>query len=226
MDEKKERSSRAAEPPLAPRRSAASAVKITGEAKPAPGKKEKLTRIETPGKIRRLPEHLKIELDRRLSAGTFRSWRILSDWFSENGYEISHAALHKYGQKFDRRLESIRLATEQARIVCAQFKDDDVQMQTALLRLVQTQLFEVLSAVNQRTTSGPSNGGAEKIAPVNITALARSVSGLVRAETENRKWAERARVAVATANKKLDEAREKGLSTDAADQIRAVLMDI
>src|ERR1700687_5425786 len=186
------------------------------ESKPD-GKAPKLERIKRPGKIRRLPEHLKIELDRRLSAGTFRSFRILSDWFADNGYEISHTALHKYGLKFDRRLESIRLATEQARIVCEQFKDDDVNMQGALLRLVQTHLFEILSAVKEeekRTTGATGARIKEKIAPVNITALARSVSGLVRAEAENRKLAERTRVAVSEAAKKVDEAREKGLSVD------------
>ncbi len=200
---------------------------------PAPGgKDDKPKRIpfpaETsrPGKIQRLPEDLKLELDRRLSGGTFRSWRKLSEWLGQNGYQISHTSLYEYGQKFDRRLDAIRLATEQARIVCAQFKDDDVQMQTALLRLVQTRLFEVLSAVNEKTKSGRPKRGGEKIAPVNITVLARCVLGLARADSENRKWAERARAAVATAAKKLDEAAGKGLSTDAADQIRAVLMEI
>jgi hypothetical protein len=202
---------------------------------PAPTEKVgKLERIETPGKIRRLPEHLKIELDRRLSAGTFRSWRNLSKWFAENGYEISHAALHKYGQKFDRRLESIRLATEQARIVCEQFKGDDeetqsAQMRSALMRLVQTRLFEVLAAVNEkpkRIRVRKDGKTLEKIAPVNITALARSVSGLVKAETENRKWAEHAREAVAAARKTIDESAGKGLSPNVADQIRAVLMEI
>ena len=203
---------------------------------PVPTEK-KLERIESPGKIRRLPEHLKIELDRRLSTGTFRSWRNLSKWFADNGYEISHAALHKYGQKFDRRLDSIRLATEQARIVCEQFKDDDVQMQSALLRLVQTRLFEVLSAVNEkpkrvRKKKGGGEGvevesvEVEKVAPVNLTALARSVSGLVKAETENRKWAEHVREAVATAKKTIDESKGKGLSPNVADQIRAVLMEV
>ena len=61
---------------------------------------------------------------------------------------------------------------------------------------------------------------------MNITALARSVSGLARAETEHRKWAERARAGVAEAEKKVEEARGKGLSKDAADQIKAVLMEI
>jgi len=195
------------------------------ESKPD-GEAPKLERIRRAGKIRRLPEHLKIELDRRLSAGTFQSFRILSDWFAENGYEISHTALSKYRLKFDRRLESIRLASEQARIVCEQFKDDDVNMQGALLRLVQTHLFELLSAVKEEEISTIGHGAQEKIAPINITALARSVSGLVRAEAENRKWAERTRAAVAVAATKVDEAREKGLSVDTADQIRAALMEI
>ena len=140
------------------------------ESKPD-GKAPKLERIKRPGKIRRLPEDLKIELDRRLEAGTFRSFRILSAWFAEKGYEISHTALSKYRLKFDRRLESIRLASEQARIVCEQFKDDDVNMQGALLRLVQTHLFQMLRDVKDeeiRTTGGTAT---EKIAPINITAL-------------------------------------------------------
>jgi hypothetical protein len=180
-------------------------------------------------KIEQLPKDLKGELDRRLADGSFRSGRVLSEWLAKNGFEISHQALDQYGRKFDRRLDAIRLATEQARIVCAQFKDDDANMQTALLRLVQTRLFEVLSAINEQAKPGPDEPvepGAERIATVNLTALARTVSGLARAETENRKWAERAREAVAAAAKKLDQSKGRGLSPNAANQIRAVLMEI
>jgi hydrogenase maturation factor HypF (carbamoyltransferase family) len=183
-------------------------------------------------KIDQLPKDLKNELDRRLADGSFRSSRVLSTWLDKNGYRISHQALTQYGKKFDRRLDAIRLATEQARLVCAQFKDDDVDMQTALLRLVQTRLFEILTAVNEETEiprrkkKKGVEQNVEKVAPINITVLARSVSGLLRAETENRKWAEKARAAVAMATKKLDEARDKGLSKNAAAQIRAVLMEI
>jgi hypothetical protein len=177
-------------------------------------------------KIDQLPKDLKSELDRRLADGSFRSSRVLSSWLGKNGFSISRQALNEYGKKFDRRLDAIRLATEQARIVCEQFKDDDVDMQTALLRLVQTRLFNVLTAVNEKTANGHPKKGSDRIAPVNITALANSVSGLARAEAENRKWAERAREAVAAATKKLNQAGEKGLSPRAADQIRAVLMEI
>ncbi len=192
------------------------------------GKPKRVPLAEVPGgswKIKRMPEDLKAQLDQLLADGTFHSCRQLAKWLGDNGFEISHAAIHKYGQKFERRLDSIRMATEQARIVCEQFKNDDAQMQSALLRLVQTRLFEVLALSNEKVQGKGKQGGAT-IAPVNITALARSVSGLAKAETEHQKWAERMRAGVAAVEQKVEEARTKGLSKDAADQIRAVLMEV
>ena len=192
------------------------------------GHPERVPLAEVPGgswKIKRMPLDLKQQLDKLLSDGTFHSCRQLAKWLGDNGFEISHAAIHKYGQKFERRLDAIRLATEQARIVCEHFKDDDTEMQSALLKMVQTRLFEVLAAANEKKTGSEEEGGTT-IAPVNITALARSVSGLARAETEHRKWAERARNGVAAAGQKVEEARAKGLSKEAADQIKAVLLEI
>jgi hypothetical protein len=184
---------------------------------------------EIPGKswkIKQMPADLKAQLDALLSDGTFHSCRQLSKWLGDNGFVISHAAIHKYGQKFERRLDAIRMATEQARIVCEQFPDDDEQMQSALMRVVQTRLFEVLTAANEKAKNGENSGAAPTVAPVNITALARSVSGLARAETEHRKWVDRTRAGVAEVQQKVEEARAKGLSKDAAEQIRAVLMEI
>ncbi len=83
------------------------------------------------------------------------------------GSRSRRRAIHKYGQKFERRLDAIRMATEQARIVCEQFKDDDAQMQGALLRLVQTQLFEVLTAAHEKENGSATKRG-ETVAPVNI----------------------------------------------------------
>ncbi len=174
-------------------------------------------------KIKKLPPDLKEQLDQMLTEGTLHSCRQLSKWLGDNGFEISHAAIHKYGQKFERRLAAIKMATEQARIVCEQFKDDDEQMQSALMRLVQTQLFQMLSISNGE---GSGKRRAPAVAPVNIGALARCVSGMARVESEQQKWAERARAKVAAVEKKVEEARTKGLSKDAADQIKAVLMEI
>ncbi len=191
------------------------------------GKPKRLPIGEVPKnswKMMRMPRDLKQQLDGLLSDGTVHSSLQLAKWLKDNGFEISHRAIRQYRQDFERRLDAIRMATAQARIVCEQFKDDDAQMQTALLKLVQTQLFEVLSVANENP--GHRKRASATIAPVNLTALARSVSGLAKAETEHRRWVEHARAGKAAVGKKVEEARAKGLSKDAVDQIRAVLMEV
>jgi hypothetical protein len=190
------------------------------------GKPKRVPLAQAPAsgwKMRQMPRDLKEQLDALISDGRFHTSQQLAKWLGDNGFEISARTINRYGQNFERRLDAIRMATEQARIVCEQFKDDDTQMQTALLRLVQTQLFEVLSVSNGE---GSANRRAAPIAPVNIGALARTVSGLAKAETEHQRWAERARAGMAAVEQKVEEARTKGLSKDAADQIKAVLMEI
>jgi hypothetical protein len=176
-------------------------------------------------KIKRMPRDLKEQLDNLLNEGTMHTSLQLAKWLGDNGFEISHRCIDDYRHNFERHLDAVRLATEQARLVCKQFKDDDVQMQSALMRLVQTRLFEVLVVAHEKETSKKKRT-SPTVAAVNVGALARTVSGLVKAETEHRKLADRTRAGVAAAEKKIEEARTKGLSKDAADQIKAVLMEI
>ncbi|MGH7814523.1 MAG: phage protein Gp27 family protein [Candidatus Binataceae bacterium] len=162
----------------------------------------------------RMPREVRAELDRRVREGDFQSYRELTEWLGAKGVAISRSAVKRYGRKFEDRLEAIRLATEQARAVCGQFEEDDGTMRDALMRLVQTRLFEVLVAANE-----PAAGG-EKTAPLNLTAVARSVAGLARAEAENRRWRERADAA----GKRVVAARADGLSEKGADEILHALM--
>ena len=172
-----------------------------------------------------MPPDLKQQLDKLLDQGTMHTSLQLRKWLGDNGFEISRRSIDYYRHNFERRLESVRLATEQARIVCEQFKGDDVQMQSALMRLVQTRLFEVLMVAREEETSKKKRT-SPTVAAVNVGALARTVSGLVKAESEHQRWTERTRAGVAAVEKKVEEARTKGLSKEAADQIKAVLMEI
>ncbi len=176
-------------------------------------------------KIARLPQDLHDELDLRLAGSAFTSSRELSKWLGQNGYTISHAAIHKYGQKFERRLAAIRIASDQARIVCEQFKDDDVSMQDALMRLVQSQMFQMLVAANETAKRTPKGRGADVI-PINLTGVARSVAGLLRVDIERRRWTERTRAKIAQAAETIEAARSDGLSEIVAAKIRGVLMAI
>ena len=151
--------------------------------------------------------------------------RQLKKWLDANGFEISQRAIDDYRHNFERQLDSVRLATEQARIICEQFKDDDVQSRGALMRLVQTRLFEILVVAKQSETSKRLRT-SPTVAAVNVAALARCVSGLVKAETEHKKYADHARAGVAAVQKKVEEAQTKGLTPDAANQIKSILMEI
>ena len=176
-------------------------------------------------KIKRMPRDLKAQLDRLLNEGQMHTSRQLKQWLDSNGFEISQRSISDYRHNFERQLDSVRLATEQARIICEQFNDDDVQMQEALMRLVQTRLFEILVVAKQKETSKKARS-SPTVAAVNVAALARCVSGLVKAETEHQKYADHARAGVEAVQKKVEEAQTKGLSPDAAQQIKSILMEI
>jgi Protein of unknown function (DUF3486) len=191
--------------------------------------------IDQRWKIRALPPELRDQLEQRLSTGAFKSYSTLSEWLLQNGFKISRTALFRYGRTFDRKLHAVRVATQQAKIVCEQFKDDDASVQDALLRLVQTQLFQVLVAshekqpvktLREQERRAFLEDEGERVEPINIHALARSVAALARAETEFRKRTERAREKIEAAKKKVDDARSNGLPAESADQIKDVLMKV
>jgi hypothetical protein len=177
-------------------------------------------------KIMRMPRDLKAKLDGLLNQGNMHTSLQLQKWLRANGFEISARSIQDYRHRFERQLDSVRLASEQARLVCEQFKDDDEQMQGALMRLVQTRLFEILRVATEKETSRKKRTVAPTVTAVNVAALARCVSGLAKAETEHRKMVDQVRAGVAAAGKKVDEARAKGLSPEAATQIKSILMEI
>lgn len=71
-----------------------------------------------------LPPDLRKELDRLLIANSFTGYRELSKWLAEQGYRISAAGLTRYAERFEQRLEQVKLATAQARAIIEASPDD------------------------------------------------------------------------------------------------------
>ncbi len=90
-----------------------------------------------------LPEEIKKELDTQLVKNQFSGYLELERWLREEGYEISKSSIHRYGSKFKKQLETIKLATEQAKVIANEC-DDENDMADALSRLAQQKLFQVL----------------------------------------------------------------------------------
>jgi len=130
-------------------------------------------------KILDLPPEVKGELDRRLITGGFCGYDALAAWLQEQGYDISRSGVHRYGQGFEDRLASIRIATEQARAVSEAVGDSEGRMNDALIALVQEKAFDVL--VNLQTEDPESFA---KIFP----KLGLMVAKLSKASVDQKKW--------------------------------------
>jgi Protein of unknown function (DUF3486) len=174
-------------------------------------------------KIKSLPPKLRAELDRRLVKGGFSNYRALARWLGEQGCAISHSGVHKYGQELERRLETVRLATEQARAVVDATGEAGDTVNEGLMRLVQGDLFSVLFALKDVDRKN-----------IDLNQLARHVASICRASVQMRKLADEMRHGIGRrvrdAERKVVEAARRGarggLSQAAERRIRAALLEI
>jgi hypothetical protein len=170
-------------------------------------------------KIKRLPPTLRAELDLRIARHDFSGFGDLKSWLRQHGYFISTAKIERYTNQLEAHLVAVRMASEQAKAIVEAFGDDNMEMNQALLRLVQQHLFTVLVELK----------GVE-LSRANLPALARSVAGLARVSIEQRRFVEemRANLArkVAAATATVEIATTRGLTEEAAVQIKRVLMEI
>jgi len=175
------------------------------------------------GKIKRLPPELRAEFERRLIEGSFSDYRGLSRWLNGHGYYISHASLHKHGRALERKLEVLKLATEQARAVVDASGGADDTVNEGLMRLVQGDLFRVLVELKEVDPK-----------KIDINALARNVASICRSSVYMRRAAEEMRNGIGrrvlAAERKVVAAARRGarggLSDAAEKRIRAALLEI
>ena len=75
-------------------------------------------------KVLSLPRDVRAQLDAALIARGFSGYRELAEWLSGQGHPIGKSALNDYGRGIERRLDQIRLSTEQAEALVAAAPDD------------------------------------------------------------------------------------------------------
>lgn len=166
-------------------------------------------------KVIDLPIEIRQELERRLMANAFSDYEGLSAWLAEQGYELSRSAVHRYGQSFEDRVGALRLATEQARVLCESSPDDDGVMGEALMRLAQEKMFSLLVEMEV---------DPEK---VDITRLVRSISELSRSQVGLKQYQSKVRAQVEAAKKALESASKSGgISAETRQIIERELLGI
>lgn len=157
-------------------------------------------------KVLQLPDDLRRALEQRLVAGSFSDYEGLAAWLSEQGYQISKSALHRFGSTFEERLGALKLASEQARAVVAHSPDDEGAMNEALVRLTQEKLFGVLMDLQVEPES------------LDLQKLARAIADLSRSSVQLKKY----RAEVIAKLDALERAQGKGGKTLDGDTLKAV----
>lgn len=158
-------------------------------------------------KVDGLPPALKAELERLLADRAHGGYEALAAWLKEQGFEISKSSLHRYDQRVQAVMLRIKASTEAARLIAQASPDEADEHSAAVLRMVQSALFDALSRV---TEAAEEADPAEQVKV--LAQAARAIAEASRASIGQKKWADEVRA-------KIDEvervARNAGKTLDA-----------
>jgi hypothetical protein len=148
-------------------------------------------------KISRLPRDQRAAVDAWLVAHNFADYTEAAREFAAQGIDVGgKSALGRYGQGLERKLAAIKASTDAAVAIAEAAPDDADLRSSAVMSMVQTEIFDVLVAL-QDAEAAESPGDRVKL----LARVAKSVAELSRASVNQKKWArevgERVRAKVA-----------------------------
>lgn len=171
-----------------------------------------------------LPPEVKAWLDKSLMQGNFSGYELLEAELKERGFQISKSAIHRYGQKFERRLAAIKASTEAARMLTEGASDDQDARSEAVIALVQTELFETI--VNLQEAADEEIDPAERVKL--LSSAAKNIATLSRASVNLKEYQAKVRADVlkAATNEAEKVVAQAGLTDDQWALIRAKFLGV
>ncbi|MDA5607060.1 DUF3486 family protein [Pasteurella multocida] len=173
--------------------------------------------------IEKLPEEVRRWLERALTENGFSGYVELETLLKEKGFVISKSAIHRYGQKIERRFKAIKQSTEAARIIAEGAEDKDDKRSEALMGMLQSSLFEALVEIEdaQSETMSPM----EKFQALSFAG--KNIASLIQASTKLKTYQAEVKQRAEQAAKDVEKVVKKGgLSDDVADEIRRKILGI
>ncbi len=166
-------------------------------------------------KVGQLPEEIRRALEQKLIVSGFGDYEALAAWLAEQGYAISKSSLHRFGQTFEDKCSTLRIATQQAKAIVESTPDDEGAMAEALMRLMQEKLFTILLDMEVDPTK------------VNIGAVAKALAPIARASIALKKYSMEVRDRARAAADAVDRiAASGGLTKEGAEQLREEILGI
>ncbi|WP_218186374.1 phage protein Gp27 family protein [Terasakiispira papahanaumokuakeensis] len=180
--------------------------------------------------ISRLPDEVRQHIEQRIAEGQMTLDELIHDLrerFPEHADDLpSRSAVHRYGQKLDRRLAAIRASTEAAKIIREHAGDREDARSEALTAMIQSELFESIMELQE---ASDEEMPAEKRVGL-LSKAAKNIATLTRSSVTLKKYQEEAAAKaraelLAEQEERLEELRgEDGMSEQLEDRIRNVLL--
>jgi len=131
-----------------------------------------------------LPAQVRQWLDKALAERNFSGYAELEALLRERGYALSKSALHRHGQKVERRMAAIKASTEAARLISEAAADEQDARSEALHALVQTELFDTI--LNLQEASEGDIDPKERVKL--LSAAARNIADLTRSNVHLKRY--------------------------------------
>lgn len=143
-------------------------------------------------KVLALPEEVRRWLDKALAEGNFSGYEALEAALAERGHTIGKSSLHRYGRALESRLAAVKASTEAARQIADAAPDDADLRSAAVISLIQTDVFNVLLALQE---AAEADDPAERLKV--LAKAGKSIAELSRASVNQKKWEADVRAKVA-----------------------------
>lgn len=172
-------------------------------------------------KIAGLPADVKTWLNAALVEGNFSGYEDLEKLLTERGFTIGKSSIHRYGQQLENKLAAVRASTEAARAIAEAAPDDADLRSAAAMSLVQTEIFNVMVALQEANDASPED--RLKL----MAKAAKPLAELSRASVNQKKWeAEVNNKVKAAADTAERIAKKGGLSATSVAEIRRSILGI
>ncbi len=170
-------------------------------------------------KISTMPPGVKSWLEKALIDRSFSGYKELESLLKTQGFDISHASIHRYGQKLEQRLAAIKASTEAAKLIAEAAPDNEDHRSAAVMSLVQTSLFDALLDLQEAAELEPS----ERI-PL-LSKAAQGFAKLADASINQKRWEEEVKKKFA-ALEKTAQTQKKWLDPETLKYIRETIYGV
>ena len=165
----------------------------------------------------------KTMLDRWLMDKGFCGYEEIANKLAEMGYSVSKSSVHRYGQKLESKLAAVQASTQAAMMIADAAPDDGDLRSSAVLSLVQTELFNALISLQE--SNDPDASPADRI--MLMAKAGKGIAEIAKASVNQKKWETEVKERVEKAAEAVESIVKKGgLSAETVASIRAQILGI